>query len=392
MAGNRALILVENLSVPFDRRVWRECGVLRDAGYEVVVICPQGADRDRERHAVVDGVEIHRFPLRPAAGGSLGHVREYAVALWRSLRIALRLGRFDAVQVCNPPDLLFMVALPLKLRGARIVFDQHDTAPELYLSRFDRDPDLIYRVLRALERITYRLSDVVITANENYRDLALGRGGKPADRVFSVRNAPDAARFRRAGADPGLRRGKPHLICWVGLMSLHEGLEYAVRALDALRSRRSDWHAAFVGSGEAYEPAVALAKELGLDGQVSFPGFLGDAELLRYLSTADVGLAPAPLSPHNDISTMVKVLEYMAMEVPIVAFDLRETRATAGEAAVYAKPNDVESFAAEIERLLDDPQERRRRGALGRRRLTGPLSWERSRQALLDAYRCALRA
>ena len=200
MSPGRALILVENLSVPFDRRVWQECRALREAGYEVSVICPQGSTQDREPYAVIDGVEIHRYPLTAATGGWPGYLREYAAAVWRSWRLARRLGRFDVVHICNPPDLLFLVALPLKLRGARVIFDQHDLVPELYLSRFGRGKDLLYHGVVALERLTYRLADVVIATNESYRRAALDRGRKAPGRVFVVRSAPDLSRF--AGGAP----------------------------------------------------------------------------------------------------------------------------------------------------------------------------------------------
>jgi glycosyltransferase involved in cell wall biosynthesis len=392
IARARVLILVENLSVPFDRRVWQESLALRDAGYEVTVICPQGASQDTEPHASLEGIEIHRYPLRPATGGPLGYVREYATALWHSLRIALRLGRFDVVHACNPPDLLFVVALVMKARGARSVFDQHDLVPELYLSRFQRGRDLLYRAVLLLERLTYRVADVVIATNESYRRVAMRRGAKPPDRVFVVRSAPDMRRFSSPAPDPSLRRGKRHLLCYLGVMGPQDGVDYAIRALATLKEQhgRRDWHAAFVGAGDEYDAMVRLADELGLTDLVTFTGRIPDADLVRYLATCDVALAPDPRNPLNDVSTMNKVLEYMAMSRPIVSFDLTETRVSAGEAATYAQPNDVRDFAARIAELLDAPAERARRGAIGRARISNSLSWDHSRGALLAGYERAL--
>ncbi|MBB2749117.1 UNVERIFIED_ORG: glycosyltransferase involved in cell wall biosynthesis [Microbispora rosea subsp. rosea] len=391
MAG-KALILVENLSVPFDRRVWQESTALRDAGWEVHVICPMGANRDTEPEAVIDGVRIHRYPLRPATGGPVGYLREYGLALLHTYRLARKVGPVEVVHACNPPDLLFLVARMLKRRGARFVFDQHDLVPELYLSRFGRGEDFLYRLVLRLERLTYRAADVVIATNESYRRAALTRGGKKPDEVFVVRSAPVVERFHQVPSEEALKRGKPHLLCYLGVMGPQDGVDYALRSLALLRDEigRSDWHAVFVGAGDTFDAMVALSHELGLSDMVEFTGRIPDEDLLRYLSTADVCLAPDPYNPLNDVSTMNKIMEYMAMSRPIVSFDLKEARVSAGDAAVYAPPNDESEFAKLIALLLDDPEERRRMGEIGRARVGGPLSWENSRAALLAAYDAAV--
>jgi glycosyltransferase involved in cell wall biosynthesis len=392
LAG-KALILVENLSVPFDRRVWQESTTLRDAGWDVHVICPQGTKRDTEPYVELDGVKIHRYPLRAATGGPLGYLQEYGSALWHTWRLARKIGPVDVVHACNPPDLFYLVAKRLKRSGARFVFDQHDLVPELYLSRFDRGKDLLYRAVCRLERNTYRAADVVIATNESYRDVALARGGKRPEDVFVVRSAPAVARFRQVPPDESIKRGKPYLLCYLGVMGPQDGVDYALRALAKLRDEygRTDWQAAFVGGGDTFDAMVALARELGLRDQVEFTGRIPDEDLLRYLSTSDVCLAPDPLNPLNDVSTMNKIMEYMAMARPIVSFDLREARVSAGEAAVYAPANDESAFAKLIAALLDDPDERKRMGELGRDRVAGPLSWANSRTALLAAYQAATR-
>lgn len=377
--------------MPFDRRVWQECTTLRDAGWEVHVICPKGSKRDTEAAAVIDGVRIHRYPLRAATGGPAGYLREYGSALWHTLRLARKVGPVDVVHACNPPDLLFLPALWMKRRGARFVFDQHDLVPELYLSRFDRGADLLYRAVCALERFTYRAADIVLATNESYRDVALRRGGKrPAD-VFVVRSAPAVERFRPVPPEPELKRGKPHLLCYLGVMGPQDGVDYALRSLAKLRDElgRTDWHAVFVGAGDAFDAMVDLSRRLGLSEQVQFTGRVPDADLVRYLSTADVCLSPDPRNPLNDVSTMNKVLEYMAMGRPIVSFDLREARVSAGDAAVYAAANDEAEFAELIALLLDDPERRARMGKLGQERVSGPLSWSNSQASLLAAYAAA---
>ncbi|MFD0885343.1 glycosyltransferase family 4 protein [Streptosporangium algeriense] len=391
MAG-KALILVENLSVPFDRRVWQESTTLRDAGWDVHVICPQGTKRDTEPYAEIDGVKIHRYPLKAATGGPLGYVQEYGSALWHTFRLARRVGRVDVVHACNPPDLLYLVAKRLKRQGARFVFDQHDLVPELYLSRFDRGADFLYRAVCRLERLTYRAADVVIATNESYRDVAVGRGGKRPEKVFVVRSAPAVERFHQVPVEEGLKKGKPYMLCYLGVMGPQDGVDYALRALARLRDEvgRTDWHAVFLGGGDTFDEMVALSHRLGLSDQVEFTGRISDEDLLRYLSAADVCLAPDPLNPLNDVSTMNKIMEYMAMSRPIVSFDLKEARVSAGDAALYAPANDESEFAKLVAHLLDDPAERRRMGEIGRARVAGPLSWEQSSKALLAAYEAAV--
>jgi glycosyltransferase involved in cell wall biosynthesis len=382
---------VENLSVPFDRRVWQECTTLRDAGWEVHVICPRGATRDTETEAEIDGVRIHRYPLRAATGGPAGYLREYGSALWHTARLARAVGPVHVVHACNPPDLLFLPALRLKRRGARFVFDQHDLVPELYLSRFGRGKDMLYRAVCALERMTYRAADVVLATNESYKEVAVGRGGRRPEDVFVVRSAPRTDRFRPVPPEPELKHGKPHLLCYLGVMGPQDGVDYALRALAKLRDElgRTDWHAVFVGSGDAFDAMVELSRGLGLEEQVTFTGRIPDADLVRRLSTADVCLSPDPRNPLNDVSTMNKVLEYMAMGRPIVSFDLKEARVSAGDAAVYAPADDESAFAKLIAMLLDDPEKRARMGEIGRERIEGRLSWRNSQASLLAAYAAA---
>ncbi|SEF31152.1 Glycosyltransferase involved in cell wall bisynthesis [Amycolatopsis pretoriensis] len=390
----KALILVENLSVPFDRRVWQESTTLRDAGWEVHVICPQGTKRDTEAEAVVDGVHIHRYPLKAATGGPAGYLQEYGSALWHTLRLARKVGPVDVVHACNPPDLLYLVAKYLKRQGARFIFDQHDLCPELYLSRFDRGQDLLYRGVCALERATYRAADVVISTNESYKQVARIRGGKKPEDVFVVRSAPVVERFHEVPVEPELKKGKPFMLAYLGVMGPQDGVDYALRALAKLRDEvgRTDWHAVFVGSGDAFDDMVALSAKLGLSNQVEFTGRISDEDLVRYLSTADVCLSPDPLNPLNDVSTMNKVMEYMAMSKPIVSFELREARVSAGDAAVYAPANDESAFAKLVSQLLDDPEERVRMGKLGQARVAGALSWENSAKNLIAAYEHAVKS
>jgi glycosyltransferase involved in cell wall biosynthesis len=385
------LVLVENFSVPRDRRVWQESLALARAGFKVTVICPTGSERDREREVVIEGVRILRYPLRMATGGPVGYLREYTLALWHTLRLAMKVrreGRIDVLQACNPPDLLFLVALALRPGGTRFVFDHHDLAPELFLSRFPNSVRVLYQLTKFLERLTFAAADAVISTNESYRRVALERGKLSGDRVVVVRNAPDLNRFIPREPDVSLRQGKPYLLAYLGVMGHQDGLDYALRVLQLLRGEigRDDIHCVLMGVGDAFDEMVALSQQLGIADIVDFPGWVDDEFIQRCLSTADVCLAPDPLNAFNNMSTMIKVAEYMAMSRPIVSFDLLETRVSAGDAAIYVPANDERAFAKAIDALLQDPERRRRMGESGRRKVEEELSWDMSRRALIRFY------
>jgi glycosyltransferase involved in cell wall biosynthesis len=386
----RILILVENLPVPMDRRVWQQSLALVEVGYEVVVVCPTGPEAV-EREITIEGVRVLRYPLTPAVGGPRGYFREYAQALWHTARLALRVrheGPIDIVQACNPPDLLFLAALPLVALGARFVFDHHDLVPELFRSRFPRGGRALYRAACLAERVTFAVADAVISTNESYRQVALERGHKSPDAVAVVRSAPDLSRFVRREPDPGLRRGKAHLAAYVGVMGPQDGVDYALRALHHLRTElgRDDLHTIFMGTGDQFDELVELSRRLGLEDCVEFPGRVSEEFLQRCLSSADVCLSPDPFSPLNDLSTMNKVVEYMAMGVPVVSFDLTEARMSAADAAVYAPPNDIARFAELVNELLDEPDRRAEMGKIGRLRVERALSWDVSRSSLVSFY------
>ncbi|WP_068278044.1 glycosyltransferase family 4 protein [Aldersonia kunmingensis] len=391
MSGH-ILILVENLSVPFDRRVWQESRALVDAGYKVSVICPMGTKQDREAEATIDGVQIHRYPLAAAKGGPAGYLKEYSLALWHTTRLALKIRRterIDVVHACNPPDVLVVVALILRvLGGTRFVFDQHDLVPELFRSRFERAGEWLYWATRVAERITYFFADAVISTNESYRRIAIGRGGMKPERVRVVRSAPDLTKFMPREPDPELKSGKPYLIAYLGVMGPQDGVDCALRALAHLRHDlgRDDVHAIFMGTGDAIDDLIALREELKLTEMVEFTGRVPDEFVQRCLSTTDVCLSPDPLNPLNNLSTMNKVVEYMAMSRPLVSFELVEARVSAGDAAEYVPANDEYAFAEAIERLLDDPERRAEMGRIGRSRVERDLSWDVSRQNLLEFY------
>ena len=384
----RVLFLVENESVPTDRRVWDEACILRDSGLDVTVICPTGKQGEQALVENIDGVTIRRFHLKESAGGAKGFLAEYSSALFSMAKLLWRSGPVDAVHLANPPDLLFLLGVMAKLRWrSKIVFDHHDLAPELFASRFPGMGALL-AVVKAAERLSFAAADAVVSTNESYRTIAIERGKVPSDRVRVVRNARSAANFAPVAPDPRLRNGKGFLAVYVGAMGPQDGADCAVRVAAHYKHDlgRSDLHIAMVGDGDAKQEAEELAAELDVADMVEFVGWQNRDAVIRYLSTADIGLATDPPNALNNHSTMIKVIEYMAMGLPVVSFDLSESIVTAGDAALYTKGQDEAAMAADLARLIDDPDLRQELRERGLERSEGPLSWETARQALLATY------
>jgi glycosyltransferase involved in cell wall biosynthesis len=386
----RVLIIVQNLPVPFDRRVWLECQALVEAGYRVAVVCPKG--KDDPSFEVVEGVELHKYRPYAPGGSSISFVIEYIYSFvataWCTLK-ARRKGRFAVLQACNPPDIFWPIAVALRaLDRTKFVFDHHDLCPELFQSRFPNGPALPYRGLLALERRTHRTADHVISTNDSYLDIAIRRSGKtPAD-VTVVRTGPDPAKLIRGDAEPELRRGRKFLAAYIGVMGPQDGVDIVVRAADIVvhKFKREDIAFTLIGSGDCFDELVALRDELKLKGHVEFTGRAPDDLVKKVLSTADVGLSPDPKNPLNDVSTMNKTMEYMAFELPVVAFDLRETRVSAEDAAVYVTPNDIHEYAWAIVNLMDDAVGRANLGRLGRARVEDNLAWSHQKRAYVGVY------
>jgi glycosyltransferase involved in cell wall biosynthesis len=388
--NRKILIIVENLPVPFDSRVWKEATSLYKEGYEVTVLCPRGKGYTKG-HELLENIRVYRHPMPPEGNTPLGYLLEYGCALfWEFLYawwIFLRHG-FHVIQGCNPPDDIFLVALPFKLVGVKYVFDHHDANPELYFSKYERK-DLFFKIQRWLEKLSYRFADVVIATNASYKDLAVTRGGLAPDDVFIVRNGPDLETLQPVSAVAALKYGKPYLVGYVGTMSIQEGLDILLDVAQHMKNLgRRDVHFTCVGGGPALARLRKMAKDMHLEDTVNFTGRIPDKDLLQVLSTADVCVDPDKPCQMNDISTMIKIMEYMALGKPIVQFDLKEGRFSAGEASLYAdNKNQVKDFADKILWLVENPCERKRMGELGKKKVEEELAWEYSVPHLLAAYR-----
>jgi glycosyltransferase involved in cell wall biosynthesis len=388
--GRRVLIIVQNLPVPFDRRVWQEANELYANGYTVSIICPIGKGHEA-RHEVINGISIWRHPLPYEAKGAAGYLLEYSWSLlWEFIlacRVLLGPG-FDVIHACNPPDDIFLIGGFFKfMLGKKFLFDHHDISPELYEAKFNRR-DFFYRVMLWWEKLTFKMADVSIATNQSYREIAITRGKMSPDKVFIVRSGPSLERLKILPPVPELRRGKKFLVGYVGVMGQQEGIQYLIEAARHIvyDLGRTNIHFALVGGGPSLMDFEEMARGAKLGDYMTFTGRAPEQTLLDVLNTADICVNPDEANPMNDKSTMNKIVEYMALGKPIVQFDLTEGRFSAGEASLYAKNNDAKDFAAKIVELIDNPQKRAAMGAFGRARVERELSWTYEAPKLLAAY------
>jgi glycosyltransferase involved in cell wall biosynthesis len=384
------LIIVENLPVPFDRRVWQEANALKDHGYTVSIVCPTGKGYEA-REEVLNGITIYRHPLPLEANGALGYALEYTSALWHEFRLAWRVKKrhgFDVLHACNPPDTIFLIGAFFKMFfGKKFIFDHHDINPELFEAKFGKR-GFFWKLLVLFEKLTFKTATVSIATNESYRQIAIERGGMKPENVFVVRSGPSLERMKILPPNPALKKGKTYMVGYVGVMGKQEGIEYLLNAAAHLKKQgRHDIHYGLVGGGPELETLRKQAAALGLtDDDITFTGRAPDEELLAMLNTADVCVNPDEYNAMNDKSTMNKIMEYMSLGKPIVQFDLAEGRYSAQAASVYAQRNSAEDLAAHIAALLDHPEKRAEMGAFGRRRVEEELSWPHEVPKLLAAY------
>ena len=392
LAGRRVLMVVENLPLPFDRRVWQEARTLKAAGAEVSIICPVGKGYEA-RYECLEGVHIYRHTLPLEADSALGYLREYASALmWESIlawKIFLTRG-FDVIHGCNPPDLIFLVALQFKLFGVKFLFDHHDINPELYEAKFNKR-GFFWKLMVLFEKLTFKTASVSIATNNSYRQIALERGRMKSDDVFVVRSGPDLSRLKAVPAEPTWKNGRKFLVGYVGVMGEQEGIDLLIDAVHHLVNDlgRDDVQFCLVGGGPSLNGLKALVEREGLADFITFTGRAPDQVLFEVLSTMDVGVNPDRVNAMNDKSTMNKIMEYMALGKPMVQFDVTEGRFSAQSASLYAKANDSRDLAAKIVELLDNPALRQTMGLYGRARVENELSWNHQIDPLIEAYQRA---
>lgn len=390
LLGKRILIIVENLPVPFDKRVWNEALALTEAGCKVLVISPKGKGCWKSYEKLQE-VSIYRHPLPPEGNNVFGYLREYIAAFSQELILTFKVflnGGFDVIHACNPPDNLFLIGLIFKSFGKKFVFDHHDINPELFLAKFKKK-GILYKIILLLERLTFMTADISIATNDSYREIAIKRGKMKPHRVFVVRSGPDLDKFSPIDPIERLKEGRQHVVCYHGVIGKQEGLDYLLKAAQYIRDDKGRKDILFVimGDGPEFKNTKKYSKKLGLDDTVRFTGRIPDKELIEYLSTCDVCVNPDTANEMNDKSTMNKIMEYMALGKPIVQFDLKEGRFSAQEASLYARKDNEIDMAEKILELLDDPEKRKKMGEFGRKRIEDKLAWKYSKKTLLAAYK-----
>jgi glycosyltransferase involved in cell wall biosynthesis len=387
------VIVVENLPVPLDRRVWQQAQALTRAGWAVSVICPATADFPK-RFEVIDDIAIYRHALPFEARGAFAYFVEYSASLFHQFRLLLKVHRergFSIIQACNPPDLIFLAAAPFKVMGKKFIFDQHDVSPELFIVKFGAK-GFLYRALMFFERMSYAMADFVITANATFKDLAVARGGKAPSLVEVVYGVPDRKRIHRVPPEPGLNGGRKFVLGYLGIINEQDGVDHLVRAVADLVKVKGyrDFTAVVVGSGPALESVRALAVSLGVEDFIRFTGYLSGKRLLAHISAFDIGVIPDPFNEANDVMSMNKVFEYCALGIPTACYPLRETRRLLGEAGIYAPTLDPPGLAAACLSLMQDEDLRRRSAAAGAKLSAETFAWENEARKYVHAYERAL--
>lgn len=386
-SGKHILIIVENLPLPFDRRVWQEANSLKEEGAYVSIICPQmkGYTKSFE---TINGIDIYRHPLPVEGSGAWGYLMEYSTALFWEFFLSLKIyfkRRFQVIQGCNPPDLIFIPALFFKLFGVKYVFDHHDINPELYIAKYNKK-GIFYKFLLIVERLTFATANFSIATNESYKKIALERGKMKEDRVQIIRSGPKLDRLKLKPGNDMFKKGRKFLIGYVGVIGEQEGIDLLLESFKYIVDIRKDTQLAIVGGGTEIENLKALTAKLNLQEYVDFYGRVDDEVLTDVLNTADVCVNPDRPTDMNNLSTMNKIMEYMALKKPIVQYDLKEGRFSAQGASLYAENTSTIDFAEKIMWLLDNEQERERMGNYGYNRIITELSWEYEKVKLTDFY------
>ncbi len=384
------LIIVENAPVPNDPRVWREAKALLNNNYDVTVICPKGINSD-DTYEYREGVHIYRHSVPREEESVIGYVKEYFVALFSEWFLSFRLfirKPFDVIHACNPPDNIFLIGIFYKLFGVKFIFDHHDLAPEQYVAKFGRK-DFLYRVLLILEKLTFRLADISIATNNSYKEIAIKRGGMNPKKVFIVRNGPELDKFNKVPAKKSLKYGKKFLVGYVGSMGKQDGIDFLLEVIKYIvkEKGRKDIHFTCIGIGPALNYLRKLSENMNLNGYINFTGLIPDKELLEILSTSDLCVNPDIPCEFNDKSTMIKIMEYMALGKPIVQFDFKEGRFSAQKASLYAKKGSVIDFSEKILTIINNEDLRKKMGDFGFRRVRDKLDWRYSKPNLLKTYK-----
>ncbi len=385
------LFIVENLSFPFDRRVYREAISLKEKGYNISVISPKGIERDKKSFEIFEGIYVYRYPLIVISKNRFDYLLEYLFSFFFIFLLSIKIlieKNFDVIHIANPPDIFFPILSFYRIFGKKIIFDQHDLTPESYLSRFRYErKDLFYKIQILFEFLTYKAANYIIVTNRSYYKIAKERGGKNK-KIVIVRNGPLKKHFDFKGNFPEIKENFKYLVVYIGIMGIQDGVDYLIRSIDHFVNTlgRKDTLFVLIGKGDDFDNLKRMVKEFKLEKFVKFTGRISDEEALKYLSTADVAASPDPKNPLNDLSTMNKVMEYMITKSPIVSYDLKEARYSAGDNALYVENNDYKKFAEKISYLLDNEDLRKSMAENGYKRVSEKFCWEKQKENLFSLY------
>tara|TARA_Y100001970_G_scaffold168897_1_gene206550 strand:+ start:30574 stop:31770 length:1197 start_codon:yes stop_codon:yes gene_type:complete len=391
LTGKKIVIIVENLPLPFDRRVWQESNTLKEAGAEVFIICPKGKGYDID-YEVIDGIHIYRYRLPLEAKGALGYFLEYSYSLFYQRKLLNKIwnehGKFDVIQACNPPDLIYLNVKKYIKKGVKFIFDHHDINPELYIAKFNRK-DIFYKLLQYFERQTFRYANLSIATNESYKEIAIKRGLMEPSKVFVVRSGPDLSRLKIQESKLEIKKNKLITIGYIGVIGQQEGIDHLLEILKILLDKYNfnNFHCYIIGDGPVRDNMIKMSYEMKLEDFVSFPGRIPDSEMLDILNSCDICVNPDIYNEMNDKSTMNKIMEYMALGKPIVQYNLTEGRISAGEASLYAKKNNRDDFADKIMELVNNEEKRLLMSKYGKDRVYNDLHWGIEKYKYLDVYK-----
>ncbi|MFA5805638.1 MAG: glycosyltransferase family 4 protein [Melioribacteraceae bacterium] len=397
-AGKHFLLIVENNSVPFDKRVWREAVALKDEGATVSVIAPKYGI-DSKEFEIIDSINVFRYNLKFSDGSKFGYILEYFFAFIKTFllfhKVWFSKGKFQVVHVANPPDIFWPLAIYCKLFNIKFIFDEHDLTPETLLSRFEiaeHEAGMLYKILKTFQYLSYKYSDAVISTNETYRQKAIEKFPQNREKIFIVRNGPDTRKFKLVSPNNSLKKGKQYLFAYIGIMAVQDGVDYIINSIKCLVNEKNfnDFIVYLIGSGSDLDRLKKMTQEYKLEEYIQFTGRIPDTPALEILSTADICLSPDPYNPLNDSSTMNKVMEFMSLGKPIVSFNLKEAKFSAQDAAIYIKNNDITAFTVGILELIKNKEKAKIMGEFGKKRVEKELSWQNQIINLVNTYKFIL--
>lgn len=387
--------------MPDDQRVWKEAKAVKEMGFEVSVISPKDSKKDKEKFVRIDGIEIHRYKQVVFGTGFLSYIIEYLNYLFRTFFLVLSINFKKKIHIfhsANPPDLFFLIFIFFKPFGGKYVFDVHDLFVNTFESKY-ADRKTVFKsffigFLNLVEKVNISLADYIVVTNQSYKEYLIEKYNINLNKLFIVRNAPELDNRLEILSYEKLKNGKSNLLVFFGMMGEDDGVDVILKSCSYLIKEKnfSDFYCCLIGPDNIERsPFIGdlkkMHKELSLEANVKFTGYLSWDEIHAYLNTADVGLSPDLFTLQNNISTMIKIMEYMSHGLPILSFDLKENKYSAGEAALYCDRFDYKEYAEKIVFMLNNKTLLKEKAEIGLERYRNTFNWENSKINLLKLYK-----